>query len=104
MSRTVSINQHTYIEAMVDKFRLTGAKKTLIPINPHTQYSMKQCPLTITQVARMRGVPYCEAIGSILWPTVVSRPDTAYAVGVLSQFMQNLGQAHWDIRKKSNLL
>jgi hypothetical protein len=96
----VSINQHAYIEAMVDKFRLTRAKKTSIPINPHTQYSIKQCPSTINQVVRMKGIPYCEAIGLILWPTVVSRPDTAYAVGILSQFMQNPGLAHWEAVKR----
>ena len=40
----------------------------------------------------MKGVPYAEAIRSVLWPTVVSRPDTAYAVGIMSQFIQNLGR------------
>lgn len=44
----------------------------------------------------MKGVPYSEAIGSVLWPMVVSRPDTAYAVRVLSQFIQNPGPAHWE--------
>ena len=44
----------------------------------------------------MKEIPYMEAIGSILWPTVVSRPDTALAVGILSQFIQNPGPAHWD--------
>jgi hypothetical protein len=47
----------------------------------------------------MRGVPYAEAIGSVLWPVVVSRPDTAYAIGVLSQFIQNPAQAHWEALK-----
>ena len=41
-------------------------------------------------------MPYTEAIDSVLWPVVVSWPDAAYAVGVLSQFMQNLGPAHWE--------
>ena len=41
-------------------------------------------------------MPYSEAIGSVLWPVVVSRPDAAYAVGILSQFIQNLGPAHWE--------
>ena len=34
------------------------------------------------------------------WPVVVSRPDAAYAVGVLSQFIQNPGQAHWEGLKR----
>ena len=44
----------------------------------------------------MNGVPYNEAIGSILWPAVVLRPDIAYAVGILLQFMQNTGPVHWE--------
>jgi hypothetical protein len=44
----------------------------------------------------MHGVLYSEAIGSVLWPVVVSRPDAAYAVGILSQFIQNPGPAHWE--------
>jgi len=44
----------------------------------------------------MKGVPYSEAIGSILWPVMVSRPDAAFAVSTLSQFIQNPGAAHWE--------
>ena len=31
---------------------------------------------------------------------VVSWPDTVYAVGILSQFIQNLGPAHWEALKR----
>ena len=48
----------------------------------------------------MKGVPYAEAIGSVLWPMVVSRPNTAYAVGIMSQFIQNPGPVHWEGVKK----
>jgi hypothetical protein len=47
------------------------------------------------QIARMKGVPYSEAIGSILWPVMVSRPDAAFAVSTLSQYIQT-GPAHWE--------
>ena len=52
------------------------------------------------QLARMQGVPYNKAIGSVLWPAVVSRLDIIYAVGVLSQLIQNPGQAHWEALKR----
>ena len=64
--------------------------------SPGVQFSMDQCPLSANQVARMHGVPYIQAIGSVLWPIVISWPDAAYAVGVMSQFMPNLGPAHWE--------
>ena len=47
----------------------------------------------------MHGIPYVEAIGSVLWPVIVSRPDAAFAVSTLSQFIQNPGPAHWEALK-----
>ena len=66
-----------YIEMMVDKFALTDAKKVTTPMDQNAQFLIQQCPSTLNQTARMKEIPYVEAIGSILWPTVVSRPDTA---------------------------
>jgi hypothetical protein len=99
-AKTISINQRAYIESMVEKFRLTNTKRVHTPMDPNVQYSAQQSPSSVNQVGRMKGIPYAEAIGSVLWPTVVSRPDTAFAVGVLSQFIQNPGQAHWDAVKR----
>src|ERR1700678_1309366 len=81
---------------MTEKFRHTNMKKVHTPMDPNVSFTTNQCPSTINQVARMKGIPYAEAIGSVLWPTVVSRPDTAYDVGILLQFIQNLGPAHWE--------
>ena len=81
---------------MVEKFGMAQAKPVSMPMEPGVQFSVDQCPSSVNQVARMRGVPYIQAIGSVLWPIVVSWPDAAYAVGVMSQFMQNLGPAHWE--------
>ena len=44
----------------------------------------------------MKGIPYSEAIRSVLWAAVVSRPDIAYTTETLSQFIQNPGHAHWE--------
>jgi hypothetical protein len=81
---------------MVEKFRLTGARQVSTPMKMNAHFTKEQCPSTVNQVARMKRVPYSEAIGSALWPVVVSRPDAAYAVGILSQFIQNPEQAHWE--------
>ena len=48
----------------------------------------------------MLKVLYSKAIGSVLWPVVVSQPDTAYAIGILSQFIQNPGPVHWEALKR----
>ena len=48
----------------------------------------------------MKNIPYAKAIGSLLWAVMVSCPDAAYAVGILSQFIQSPGQPHWEAVKR----
>jgi hypothetical protein len=80
---------------MVQKFWLTNAKKVSMPMELNIQFSKQQCPVILLQEACMCSVLYAKAIGSILWPTVVSRPDMVFAVGILSQYIQNPGPEHW---------
>ena len=85
---------------MVERFGMAQAKLVSMPMEPGVQFSVDQCPSSANQVARMCGVPNIQAIGSVLWPIVISRPDAAYTVGVMLQFMQNLGPAHWEGLKR----
>jgi len=67
-ARIISINQQAYIESMVEKFRLTGAKWVSTPMEANVQFSVQQSPSTVNQSAHMQNVPYSEAIGSVLYP------------------------------------
>ena len=96
---TISINQSMYIQAMVKKFRLTNSTPVAMPMVTGTTFLTADSPSTPTQVAHMHGIPYVEVIGSVLWPVIVSWPDAAFAVSILSQFMQNPGPAHWEVLK-----
>jgi hypothetical protein len=48
----------------------------------------------------MRNVPYRTVVGSLLWLADRMRPDIAYAVGVLSQFLSSPGRVHWEAAKR----
>ena len=47
----------------------------------------------------MKSVPYALAVGSLMYTMVVTRPDIAHAVGVVSRFMHNSGRSHWNAVK-----
>ena len=47
----------------------------------------------------MEEIPYANVVGCIMYAMVCTRPDIAYAVSVVSQFMANLGKAHWHALK-----
>jgi hypothetical protein len=48
----------------------------------------------------MKNIPYKEAIGSLMYLMIGTRPDIAAAVCKLSQFMQNPGLNHWSAIKR----
>lgn len=45
-------------------------------------------------------VPYREAIGSLMYLLVGTRPDLAYSIGVLSKFVECPTMVHWNAVKK----
>jgi hypothetical protein len=67
---------------------------------PNAVYSKDDCPSDPTHAARMKKVPYCVAIGSLMYAAVATRPDISFAVSVLSQFLENPGERHWDAAKR----
>ena len=47
----------------------------------------------------MSRFPYMSAVGSLLFLALLTRPDIAFAVGVLARFNSNPGMAHWKAVK-----
>ncbi|MCO5578013.1 hypothetical protein L7F22_031851 [Adiantum nelumboides] len=44
----------------------------------------------------MEKVLYSSVVGSLMYAMVATRPDIAFAVGVVSHYMANPGKKHWD--------
>ncbi|TFY79108.1 hypothetical protein EWM64_g4908 [Hericium alpestre] len=69
-------------------------------LDPSFQLTTAQSPSTPQQYEEMCNVPYREAIGSLMYAALGTRPDIVYAVTTLSQFMQNPGRMHWEGTKR----
>ena len=41
-------------------------------------------------------ISYREAVGSLLYLAITTRPDIAFPIGILSQFVDNPGRVHWE--------
>ena len=98
--RTVTLSQHAYINSILKKFSLAGAKPYATPIVPGASYSQNDSPTSPAEEVRMKNTPYREAIGSLMYAAVATRPDISYAVSTLSQFLENPGDAHWEAVKR----
>ena len=47
----------------------------------------------------MSKVPYASAVGSLIYAMLCTRPNIAYAVGVVSRYMADPVREHWEVVK-----
>ena len=99
-ARTISLSQRSYIDSILNRYGLADAKAYATPIVPGVIYSRGDSPADQTEDAHMKTVPYREAIGSLMYASVATRPDISFAVSTLSRFLDNPGRIHWEAVKR----
>ncbi|KAL0726856.1 hypothetical protein Bca4012_022949 [Brassica carinata] len=75
---------------------MTEAKASLTPIGAHFKLAAVKEKHELIDTER---VPYCSAVGSMMYAMVGSRPDLAYGVGLVSRYMSKPGEIHWEAIK-----
>jgi hypothetical protein len=97
--RQLFVNQNHYIENILKKFNMATCNPKSIPADPNARMSAEMAPKTENAVKEMSSVPYREAIGSLMYLMVMTRPDIAFAVNQVSQYCQNPGPGHWNVKR-----
>ncbi|KMQ92933.1 integrase core domain protein [Lasius niger] len=92
--KSVFIHQSAYVKRILEKFRMNEAKAVSVPADPHSAL----CPVEKNEY--VSNVPYREAVGSLMFVAIVSRPDIAFAVNTASKFLNNHDQSHWQAVKR----
>ena len=78
---------------------MKDTKSVTSPLVGHHKLSSKQWPTIKKEKYEMGKVSYQSAVDSLMYAIVCTRPDIAYALGVVSRFMTNPGEAHWNTVK-----
>ena len=58
------------------------------------------CPKNLEQKEQMKKVPYASAMGSLMYAMLCTRSDISYAVGMVSRYQSNPGEARWKAVKR----
>jgi len=98
-NRKLWLSQSKYVKIVLDRFSMTDCRPLCVHVSLGTKLSIEDCPKSPSEVEDMSRVPYANAIGSLMYVMVCTRPNIAQAVGVLSRFMANPGWVHWDAVK-----
>ena len=89
----IFISQEAYINKILKNFEMLDANDVKTPADPSEK-------LTYPTVKTELKLPYRELVGSLLYLSVISRPDITYAVGVVSRYLDNYDESHWRAAKR----
>ena len=74
------LTQRQYITTIIQKFFPGGLKACRTPMSASEVLTSDMCPVTPADIADMKGVPYRQLIGCLLWLAMGTRPDIAFTV------------------------
>ena len=94
------VSQEKYIEKVLERFQMTDAKPSSVPLQSQEKISKAHYPKDKEETEKMQGIPYASACASLMYAMVSTRSDVAYA-RVVSRFLSQPGQSHWAAVKSS---
>ncbi|RVX10561.1 Retrovirus-related Pol polyprotein from transposon TNT 1-94 [Vitis vinifera] len=96
----LGLSQETYINKVLERFRMKNCSPSVSPIVKGDRFNLDQCPKNDLEREQMKNIPYASAVGSLMYAQVCTRPDIAFAVGMLGRYQSNPGIDHWKAAKK----
>lgn len=89
----IFLSETNYIDKILRKFNMSEANTANTPADLHMSLEKSVVP-------KSHNVPYREAVGSLLFLSMISRPDIAFAVGIVSRHLNNHNDTHWTAVKR----
>ncbi len=92
---SIAVTQEAYTKKVLEKFNMSDCNKTATPCE------RQDADCDNDEVSSIQdGVPYREAVGSLMYLAIGTRPDIAYAVSCVSQALDKPTSAHWAMVKR----
>ncbi|GJT33552.1 retrovirus-related pol polyprotein from transposon TNT 1-94 [Tanacetum coccineum] len=73
--KILRVSQSGYVYKILNNFRINDGKSVKRPVGGHFKLSLKDCPVRDCDVERMSKVPYANAVGSLMYLMVCTKPD-----------------------------
>ena len=97
--KLIWLSQTEYFDKVLQRFNMDKGKALSVPLQSYVKLSKQDCPVSDQEKAEMEKIPYASAVGSLMYAMIATRPDIAFAVGVVSRYMSNPGKKHWEVVK-----
>ncbi|GKG13855.1 hypothetical protein Tco_0350815, partial [Tanacetum coccineum] len=75
--KILRVSQSGYVSKILNSFRIDNGKLVHMPLGGHFNLSLKDCPVRDYDVESISKVPYANAVRSLMYLMVCTRPDIA---------------------------
>ncbi|CAN0022658.1 unnamed protein product, partial [Choristocarpus tenellus] len=89
-AQIVTISQTRYMKSVCQRFGMDGAKKRSVPHDLSRTLDKSENDPSVDE-----NTPYREAVGSLIWASVMTRLDIANAVREVAKYNSNPKVTHW---------
>jgi hypothetical protein len=96
---TVYLLQPEYINKIIHKFHMEECQPKRLPADPNSRLVTNKKP-SLEENAEKESFPYREAVGSLIYLAVTSRPDISYVVNQVAQHSENPNRSHCTAVKR----
>ena len=97
--RQLHLSQAEYIRTVLERFDMQECKPAASPMATGVKL-LKVDPVDTSSGELMDSTPYASAVGALMFAALVTRPDIAFAVTSLCQFMSAPTNDHWQAVKR----
>jgi hypothetical protein len=91
---SVTLCQRRYIDDILKRFGMEDCKPVATPVDISAKIHDDE------DASPPADVPYREAVGALMHLMCATRPDIAFAVGMVSRFMESPKDIHWTAVKR----
>ena len=92
--RVIGLSHNTYLDKILNNFRVQYSKKVLVPMQHDKRLSKTQYPYTSRELGRMSRVTYAFAIGSIMYAMICTRYNVSCALSMKIHYHINPSESH----------
>lgn len=94
---SIFLHQSGYARKVLERFNVADANPVAIPMDKHQELSV------LVHGKHESGrvqAPYREAVGSLMYLAIGTRPDIAFALSTVSQYLESPDKIHWNAVKR----